>query len=184
MALAPASANVKSLEDLSIDESTFEMDEATLFYTRGPLVALMLDIEIRSRTNNKKSLDGVMFALNNDAKHGKTFQEKDLIHKVEQYAGIDLTDFYNKYIHGTDSLPLDAYLAKMGYAQSTSAPAQQTQLAMVEDSLFAFQSLDSAGPLGKSGVKSGDVLLAINGTQIAMSNIATLSSMDSLNGAI
>jgi predicted metalloprotease with PDZ domain len=182
MVMASASANSKTLEELSIDESTFEMDEATLFYTRGPLVALMLDIEIRSRTNNKKSLDDVMFALNNDAKHGKTFREDELIHKVEQYAGIDLTDFYKKYIHGTDSLPLDTYLAKMGYAQSVSAPAQQTQLAMVEDSLFAFQSIDSTGPLGKSGVKQGDVLLAINGTQVSMSNIAMLSSMDSLSG--
>ncbi len=47
MAMAPASANAKSLEELSIDESTLEMDEATLFYSRGPLVAMMLNIEIR-----------------------------------------------------------------------------------------------------------------------------------------
>ncbi len=183
MATAPASANVKSLEELSIDESTFEMDEATLFYTRGPLVAMMLDIEIRSRTDNKKSLDDVMRMLNNDAKHGKTFREEDLIHKVEQYAGIDLTEFYNKYIHGTDSLPIDAYLAKMGYKPShEDASQQQTQLALA-DSLFFFQSLDTTGPLAMSGVKKGDVLLAINGTQISLSNMAMLSSMDSLNGA-
>jgi predicted metalloprotease with PDZ domain len=182
MAMAPASANVKSLEDLSIDESTFEMDEATLFYTRGPLVALMLDIEIRSRTNNKKSLDDVMLALNNDAKHGKTFQEKDLIRKVEKYAGIDLTEFYNKYIHGTDSLPIDTYLAKMGYVQGAEAPGQQTQLGMA-DSLFFFQSLDPSGPLAMSGVKKGDALLAVNGTHISMGNIDMLSSMDSMNGA-
>ncbi len=176
-------AKLKSLEDLSIDESTFEMDEATQFYLRGPVVALMLDVEIRSRTNNKKSLDDVMLALNNDAKHGKTFREEDLIHKVEQYAGIDLTDFYNKYIHGNDSLPIDAYLAKMGYAHAAEAPAQQTQLAVISDTLFFFQSLDSTGPLATSGVKQGDVLLAINGTQISLSNMAMLSSMDSLNGS-
>ena len=181
MAMAPASANVKSLEVLSIDESTFEMDEATLFYTRGPLVALMLDIEIRTRTDNKKSLDDVMRALNNDAKHGKTFQEQDLIHKVGQYAGIDLTEFYNKYIHGTDSLPIDAYLAKMGHQEPNGAP-QQTQMAIVADSLFFFQSLDPTGPLAASGIQKGDVLLAINGTKISMSNMSMLSSMDSING--
>jgi predicted metalloprotease with PDZ domain len=182
MTMAPTSATVKSMEELSIDESTFEMDEATLFYSRGPLIALMLDIEIRTRTNNKKSLDDVMLALNNDAKHGKTFREEDLMHKVEQYAGIDLTEFYKKYIHGTDSLPIDAYLAKMGYNKIAEAPAQQTQLGMV-DSLFFFQSLDSTGPFAMSGVKKGDFLLAINGTHISMTNIDMLSSMDSMNGA-
>jgi predicted metalloprotease with PDZ domain len=183
MAMAPASASLKSLEDLSIDESTFEMDEATLFYTRGPLVALMLDIEIRSRTNNKKSLDDVMFALNNDAKHGKTFGEDELIHKVEKYAGIDLTDFYNKYVHGTDSLRLDTYLAKMGYNPSREPAAEETQIAMVSDSLLFFQSLDPTGPLAMSGVKHGDVLYAINGTKITRDNLTLLYSMDSLKGA-
>ncbi len=181
MAMAPASANMKSLEVLSIDESTFEMDEATLFYSRGPLVALMLDIEIRSRTNNKKSLDDVMRALNNDAKHGKTFQEQDLMHKVEQYAGIDLTEFYTKYIHGTDSLPIDAYLAKMGHEEPHGAP-QQTAIAVTPDSLFYFESLDSTGPLARSGVKKDDVLLAINGNQISLTKMGMLSSMDSLDG--
>ncbi|HZK77180.1 MAG TPA: hypothetical protein VFD13_09750, partial [Candidatus Kapabacteria bacterium] len=99
MAMAPEEAKKKSLEELSIDESAFDMDEATLFYSRGPLVALMLDLEIRSRTNNKKSLDDVMFAFNDAAKHGKTFREEDMIPLFEKYSGIDLSDFYNRYIH-------------------------------------------------------------------------------------
>ena len=106
MAMSPEDAKKKSLEQLSIDESTFNMDEATLFYSRGPLVAMMLDIEIRSRTNNQKSLDDVMRALLTDAERGKTYNENDLIGLVEKYSGVDLTDFYNRYIHGPIRCPL------------------------------------------------------------------------------
>ena len=179
--MAPASANVKSLEDLSIDESTFEMDEATLFYTRGPLVALMLDIEIRSRTNNKKSLDDVMLALNNDAKHGKTFQEKDLIHKVEKYANIDLTEFYNKYIHGTDSLPIDAYLAKMGLSPNkpdsmgTDTSHPMLRYSMNSDSGIVFDLIDSSQALARAGIRVGDFAMAINGTKFNKDNFSELT---------
>jgi len=183
MGMAPASANVKTLEDLSIDESTFEMDEATLFYTRGPLVALMLDIEIRSRTNNKRSLDDVMLALNNDAKHGKTFREDELIHKVEKYAGIDLTDFYNKYIHGTDSLPLDEYLGKMGYLENpTEEPSQATshkeELEPYDDSTYIVKLLDTTSALAMAGVKEGDLIEKMNDKRISRSNIMELYVTD------
>jgi predicted metalloprotease with PDZ domain len=183
MAMAPASANVKSLEALSIDESTFEMDEATLFYSRGPLVAMMLDIEIRSRTNNKKSLDDVMLALDNDAKRGKTFGEKELIHKVEKYAGIDLTDFYNKYIHGTDSLPFDAYLEKMGLTRSapdamgTNPPLPKLSFSILGDSGIVFDAVDSSTAFAHAGIRAGDFVMAINGTKFNRDNIMELSEL-------
>ncbi len=183
MAMAPASASVKSLEDLSIDESTFEMDEATLFYSRGPLVALMLDIEIRSRTNNTKSLDDVMLALNNDAKHGKTYTEEQLIHKVEQYAGIDLTDFYREYIHGTDSLPINSYLAKMGYSVSPIKEPQQTRIGIISNSILVFQSIDSTAPLAIAGIKEGDAIVSINDTKVTRDNLGMLASIDTLQFA-
>ncbi len=189
MAMAPASANVKSLEDLSIDESTFEMDEATLFYSRGPLVAMMLDIEIRSRTNNKKSLDDVMLAFNNETKHGKTFSEKELIHKVEKYAGIDLTEFYNKYIHGTDSLPFDAYLEKMGLSRNMSdamganAPLPKLSFSILGDSGIVFDAVDSSTAFAHAGIRAGDFVMAINGTKFNRDNIMELSELLSPSGS-
>src|SRR5581483_1152245 len=174
MEMAPPSANAKSLEELSIDESIFDMGEATLFYSRGPLVAMMLDIEIRTRTGNKKSLDDVMLALNNDAKHGKTFREEDLIKKVEAYAGIDLTDFYNKYIHGTDSLPLDDYLAKMGIlANNVPVPEPHPPMMIhsASDSTWVITSLDSTSTFATSGLKIGDRLNKVNGEKITKENV-------------
>jgi predicted metalloprotease with PDZ domain len=115
-----SAAYKKSLEQLSIDESDFKFDEATLFYIKGPLVGLMLDLEIRKQTNDKYNLDTVMLALNRLAQKGKTFKDEDLIKTVGQLGHADLTDFYNRYIHGTDTLPIDSYLALMGVQRSPS----------------------------------------------------------------
>ncbi len=178
MAMAPVAAGLKSLEELSIDESDFHLDEATLFYTRGPLVALMLDIEIRERTNNKHSLDDVMLALNKDAQHGKTFAEKDLIKKVEEYAGCDLTDFYNTYIHGTENLPLDNYLAKMGLTQNaenqTERSGNQTSITPGYDSVWNVNLLDTSSSLAHAGIRQGDKIVTLNGEKPTQSNIFEL----------
>jgi predicted metalloprotease with PDZ domain len=107
----------KSLEEMSIDESDFHFDEATMFYIKGPLVALALDLEIRSKTNDKYSLDSVMLALNALAKKKKFFKDEDLIKVVNKLAHADLTEFYAHYIKGTDSLPLDHYLGMMGVSR-------------------------------------------------------------------
>ncbi len=112
-------AKTKSLEELSIAESEFDINNAMVFYFKGTLVGLMLDIEIRSRTNNKKTLDDVMLALNAEAKKGKTFNDNELIGKVEKIVGLDLQDFYKKYIAGKDDLPIDEYLKKMGVGRDT-----------------------------------------------------------------
>ena len=181
MAMSPDSAKQKSLEQLSIDESDFNLDEATLFYSRGPLVALMLDIEIRSRTNNQKSLDDVMLALNKDAQEGKTFDETHLIDLIEKYSGIDLTDFYDRYVHGTDSLPVDSYLAKMGVNPSGKHKSVIFGYANGE---FIITSLDSSSDFAHAGIKVGDALTAVNGTKITLDNVDQLASLkDSVKSA-
>ena len=181
MEMAPDAAKKKSLEQLSIDESAFDMDEATLFYSRGPLVALMLDIEIRSKTNNQKSLDDVMRALNADAQQGKTYNEDSLIDLVEQYSGVDLTEFYNRYIHGTDSLPIDAYLAKGGIASGNTADNVTLGYA---GGNFIVSSIDSSSALGRAGIQAGDALIAVNGRKLTLDNIDQLSALkDSASSA-
>jgi predicted metalloprotease with PDZ domain len=108
------STSNRSLEVLSIAESDFHIDDVNTFYYKGTLAGLMLDLEIRTRTKNAKSLDDVMRALNAEAKQGKTFKDKDLFPKIEKMAGVKMQDFYKKYIAGTEAFPIEEYLEKMG----------------------------------------------------------------------
>jgi predicted metalloprotease with PDZ domain len=162
-------AKKESLEQLSIDESDFDISKATVFYFKGTLVGLLLDIEIRSRTDNKKSLDDVMFALYTDAKKGKTFKDTELIGKMEKITGLDLQDFYHKYIAGTDSLPIDSYMRKMGMGNQNHDSMTKTQFTMgggiklSDKNEMVFNTINPGGVLDKAGIEIGDTVKQVNG---------------------
>lgn len=172
-----------SLEQLSIMESAFDLEYAELFYTKGPLVGLLLDIEIRTQTQNKKSLDDVMLALNKEAKQGKTFKDADLIGHISKLSGTDLSDFYSHYIAGTDSLPLETYLTKMGLRKTVVDTAngaklhQSTRIGINSATgNLTLADVGSSGALAKAGLQAGDDLVTINGEKLSLENLDKLTS--------
>ncbi len=74
------------------------------YYTKGQVLGDLLDILIRDRTGNKKSLDDVLRSLNtNFAKKGKTYRDSlDVQLTAETIAGGSFEDFFAKYVAGTD----------------------------------------------------------------------------------
>jgi len=176
-------AKSETLEQLSIDESDFDLGKATVFYFKGTLVGLLLDIEIRSRTDNKKSLDDVMFALNAEAKKGKTFKDSELIGKMEKITGLDLQDFYKKYIAGTDSLPIDEYLKKMGVGNIETGTQTESRIALggklnfeSENSTAYVERVDSSTPFASAGIMEGDTLKTLNGKPFTIQEIVDLQN--------
>ena len=69
--------------------------------------ASCLDIVIRDRTDNQKSLDDVLRAMNTDfAKSGKPYRDSlDVRLTAEKVAGGSLEDFFNRYVSGAEPLP-------------------------------------------------------------------------------
>ena len=99
------------------------------YYTKGEGLALLLDIEIRSRTNGKRSLDDALRALKKrswDAPkasyylQGRGYTERDVEHAVSEAAGEDMHDWFARYVGGTDELPFAKTLAKVGLTLTAS----------------------------------------------------------------
>ncbi len=85
------------------------------YYAKGALIALGLDLHIRLHTGNKKSLDEVMRYLWQH--HGKPtvgLEEGQIETIAEQVSGVSLTDFFQRYLYGTEDVPLDTLLAEFG----------------------------------------------------------------------
>ncbi len=178
------SASNETLEQLSIDESNFSMEKAITFYTKAPLVALMLDLEIRTQTENKKSLDDVMHSLYSKAKASKHFTDEELITQVEQISGAKLQDFYKRYIAGYDTLPIASYLTKMGLAKDVVASVGvgasfHDRLSSDEDHAI-IDSLFPNSELATSGVVIGDTIISLNGQA---ANRETVSQFSRSNDA-
>ncbi|MGY3213865.1 M61 family metallopeptidase [Mucilaginibacter sp. HD30] len=86
------------------------------YYTKGAVVAMMLDLEIINYSKGKNSLDDVMQYMYNEyykvKKRGYTDAEFKLA--LEKFAGKKLDDFYAKYINGVADIDYNSYLTYAG----------------------------------------------------------------------
>jgi predicted metalloprotease with PDZ domain len=148
------------------------------YYTKGSLVALGLDLTIRAETNGRKSLDDVMRALWQQygrqfyARHGGAGVGEDEVETLfEQVSGLKLKRFFDRYIRGTEDLPLAELLAPLAVLYSddrkNAKPAmgiRVTRGSAGGDARVA--SVHEGGPGHRAGLSAGDQLLAMDGIRI------------------
>ncbi|BDD03676.1 M61 family metallopeptidase [Aureibacter tunicatorum] len=116
-------AHVQSLADASFDAwiKAYRPNENSYnttvsYYSKGSIVGAMLDIEIISATNGKKSLDDVMKYLY-DTYHLKLdrgITEEDFINAVNKVAGKNMTKFFDDYVYSTTPIDYNGIFSKVG----------------------------------------------------------------------
>ena len=90
------------------------------YYSKGALIALGLDLRIRSHTQQAKSLDDVMLLMweryGRDFYQGKPqgIPEDAMPALILEATGYDATDFIARYVEGCEDLPLKPWLAEQG----------------------------------------------------------------------
>lgn len=74
-------------------------------YVEGAMIALALDLRIRQKSENTKSLDNVMLELwHSYGKADKGYSLKDIQATCEKVHGESLSLFFNKYVKGIDPI--------------------------------------------------------------------------------
>ena len=85
------------------------------YYNKGELLGLLLDLEIRRRSNNAKSLDDVMRYLYHEFyEKNRNYTPGDFQRACELMAGTSFEDFFTRYVRGRDELPYNEVLADAG----------------------------------------------------------------------
>ena len=155
------------------------------YYTKGSLVGLALDLTIRAETKGKKSLDHVMRAL--WQRYGRDFYsengvgrgvtEADVEALFDEVTGLKLKRLLDRFVHGTDDLPLAKLLAPFGVAL-------EDQRKNVKPSLNVRTTRDSndcklanvyeGGAAHRAGLSAGDVLVAVDGLRVTATNLDAL----------
>ncbi|MEO8344428.1 MAG: PDZ domain-containing protein [Betaproteobacteria bacterium] len=174
--------NVQSVAESSFDAwiKYYRRDENTpnavvSYYVKGSLVALCLDLTLRSRSS--ASLDDLMRALWLRHGHPGIGVPENAIEKIaSEMAGEDLGDFFTRYVFGTEDLPLSRLLAEFGIAlhmrpatgskdrggkAAAVEPARNTLGAQVAGDLKLTHVL-RGGPASRAGLAAGDTLVAID----------------------
>jgi predicted metalloprotease with PDZ domain len=157
-----------ALEDASLSTWIHPRDGTEyVYYPKGSLAGLLLDIVIRDASDNRRSLDDVMRELYNAAyKNNRGFTSDEWWSAVSRAAnGKSFTDFYARYIDGREPYPWDAVLplAGMRLARDT-LNEPRVGIGTVQDSSGVHVTEIVPGSAAEAaGVQPGDLLLAVGG---------------------
>ncbi len=163
------------------------------YYNKGELLGNLLDLEIRYRTQNQKSLNDVflyLYKTNGLPKPG--FEEvhgfRDAVELIVKQAApgkADFGDFFAKYVSGVDEIPWNDFLdhaglmleEKKGKAEpyfgitigtsiSTGAGLFGPPTTQLPPGQIAITGIAPDSPAAEAGLDSGDILVAMDGDRI------------------
>jgi predicted metalloprotease with PDZ domain len=171
---------------MSVEEASFDAwikyyrpDENAVnsqisYYTKGSLIALLLDLTIRGRTTGAKSLDDVLRLLwERHGKTGKNVTAGDLQHACEEIAGGSLEPLFATAVRGRDELSFDDALATVGLRLLRSGDAKEPKkeawlganLTLTGERLLV-SSVPDDTPAFDQGLVPGDWILAVDGLRV------------------
>ena len=138
-----------------------------LYYDKGSVAGMLIDIMIRDASDNKRSLDTVMRELYDQTyKKGKGFTNDEWWAAVSRAAGgKSFTEFERRYVDGRDVFPYDSVFPLAGLRlmiDRTVTPALGLSVSGDDQGLRVIQVVVT-GPGAIAGVKLGDYLLTVGG---------------------
>ncbi len=156
------------------------------YYEKGSLVAMGLDLEIRRRTRNRRSLDHVMRHLWREvASKDRTIEEDAMPRIVAEVAGGSYDDFFAKYIDGTAEVPFESFLAHAGLdlrpePAKTDGEAEPKTLAWLGVQTRAgaerpiVAAVTEGSPASRDGLCPEDDVIALDGARVDNQNFTAL----------
>jgi predicted metalloprotease with PDZ domain len=174
--------NIQSLAESSFDawikfwantpnKWTSESD----YYSKGAILSMLIDLEIRNDSKNKFSLDDVMktmlerYALN---KGGYT--NSDFIKVCNEFAGKSIQPLFDKYLYSTDSIDWNKYLNYAGIKLIKSIKEEKSSAGISvydEGNSLKISYVIPNSPAYDAGLDRGDEIIALNGFKVNSSSL-------------
>lgn len=140
------------------------------YYLKGELVSFLLDLLIRSKHGNSRSLDDVMRQMWETFGQPEIgFTPEQLEQVIESVAETSLKDFFQKYLYGTAELPYNQYLEPFGLklvAETTDETPYLGCKVVSEKGREMIKFVETDSPAETAGLDINDELLALNGFKV------------------
>jgi predicted metalloprotease with PDZ domain len=159
------------------------------YYTKGSLIALTLDLKLRSESDGRVSLDDVMKECwSRWGQSGTGMPEDGFESACCEVSGLDLADFFDAAVRGTGELPMQSMLANFGIdfhlrpatsqadkggkpAEKDAAPGPWLGAALTDtNGKPTFTAVYNGGAAEAAGIAPGDVAVALDGYALTSSN--------------
>lgn len=175
---------VQSLEELSFATwvDLYQPHEETpnrsvSYYRKGLLTSLVLDLDIRARTENRSSLDaGLRLLWNEYGKPKRGVEEEGIRPVLERATSLDLADFFARHVSGHEEIDLAKALRKAGLLlqpkerepkEQEDEPGWLGVRARDADGLPRLTHVLDGGPARRAGLSPGDEIVALDGERIS-----------------
>jgi predicted metalloprotease with PDZ domain len=146
------------------------VNSSQLYYPKGSLLGLLLDISIRDATDNAHNLDEVIRALyTRYYRQNKGFTTADLLRELRTAGMPDVDTFYRRYVDGRDSLPYETVFAKAGlvfHRQVVTVPFVGVTSGATPDGTLQVQSVSPGSSADAAGVEPGDILVTVGDIRV------------------
>lgn len=174
---------VQSVEESSFDTwiKFYRQDENSInsqvsYYDKGAILGLLLDLEIRNKSNNTKSLDDVLRHLYQEFfKKGRNYTPDDFQKTAEMMAGSSLDQFFSKYIRAREELDYNASLAAAGLRLDRgirtegSKPIERVFFGAdtgQEGDRLIVRRVYAGSPAYEQGLNTGDQIIALDNMRV------------------
>jgi predicted metalloprotease with PDZ domain len=136
------------------------------YYSRGSLMAMLIDAMIIKDSNGEKCLDDFMrhlYARFYEAKN-RGFSEAEFKETLESFTGRNLDEFFEKYINGTEIPPYNDYLSPLGVAVNYVGVKKESSGLRVSESngKVIVRYVRSGSAAEDAGISVNDEIIAIN----------------------
>jgi predicted metalloprotease with PDZ domain len=162
------------------------------YYNKGQLIGNLLDLEIRHRTANQRSLTDVfLYLMKNHGLPKPGFEEKrgfrdvvELITREAAPTNADFGDFFAKYVSGTEEIPWNSFFDHAGLMLEEKKGAARPYIGVTTGNTLpgagffnapptvlpqgqiAITNIAPGSPAEEAGLDVGDVLVAMDGDRV------------------
>ncbi len=147
---------------------------AISYYTQGEILGLLMDLEIRGRTENAKCLDDAMRLMFQRFSGPVGFQSEDVVTAIYDATGVDLHDFFLRHVSSAQEIDWGHYFRFMGCTAAVTkrvVPAVAFEVTSAENGVAV--RVDEQSAFGRAGLKTGDVVLAVDGVEVGSGGALT-----------
>lgn len=142
------------------------------FYTGGDVMGLLLDLEVRARTENKNSLDDVFrYLYATYAAQDRGVPETGLEQALEAVTGSSFQSFFDAYVYGTEPIDYNAFLQHAGLRLEKIIDPSKPAVYLGADfegkkDAPVLQRVEPETPAFEAGLMIDDELVALDGKRI------------------
>jgi predicted metalloprotease with PDZ domain len=153
------------------------------YYTRGQVMASLIDAMIVAKSDGKKCLDHFLKDMYNKyhKKLNRGFTDQEFKKELESFIGQDLTEFYAKYIDGTEIPPYRSIFGQVGLLANdfTSVSPSFGASLKQEGGKVIVRSVRRGSAAEDAGISVNDEIIGCNGYRVDQKSLE--ATMNALN---